>query len=405
MTTLQQPARHALEGIRVIEVARVPPAELPGMMLADFGADVVKVESPAGSNPHGSGDDRDAAFSPTNRNKRSIVLNLKAVEAKQIFQKLVRDADVLIEGFRPGVMSRLGLGYEDLREINPRLVYCAISSFGQDGPYRMRPAHDMNFMAMSGALSLMGTPGSEPLVPSNMVADLGGGAMHALAGILTALLARDRTGSGQMVDISYLDSTMALIGASMGMRHFFGRGQYTAPGQGMAGLTYPYYRFYHTKDHRLLAVACSEMPLWINFCKAIGRPDLAQVTRTSDTYGRGANDKELSAAAEVAAVIASRDAADWDTLLAEENVCCSIVRTVEEAVDDPQIRHRRMIRELPHPEYEKVRYVGPAIKLSETPARLDRVGPRSGEHTAEILGEIGYAESEVARLRTAAVIG
>lgn len=392
----------ALAGYRVLEVARVPPAELPGMMMADLGADVLKIESPAGSNPHGLSGARDAAASPTNRNKRSIVLNLKSDEAKGVFRELVRTADVLVEGYRPGVMSRLGLGYEELRGINPRLIYCAMSGFGQDGPYRMRPAHDMNFMALTGALDLLGEPGGQPMVPSNMVADLGAAAMHAFGGVLAALLARERTGAGQLVDISYLDTTMALVGASMGMRHFFGRGQYTPKGAGIAGLSYPYYKCYLTKDDRYLAVACSEMPLWVNFCKAIGRPDLASVTRAEDIYQRVANEAERRAAEQVATVIRSRNSSEWEEIFAQTDVCCSIVKSVEEAMEDPQLRHRGMIGFTEHPAFGSIGHIAPPIRLSATPAKVRTCGPMPGEHTLPVLRDLGYGEGDIDRMLASA---
>ncbi len=382
----------------MIEVARVPPAEVPGMMLADLGAEVVKVESPSGSNPHGSSNARDSAFSATNRNKRSIVLNLKAPEAKEILRDMVRNADVLIEGYRPGVMTRLELGYEQLAKINPRLIYCAMSAYGQDGPYKLRPGHDMNFMAGSGVLDTFGEAGQPPLVPSNFVADLGGAAMHAFGGILAALLARERTGRGQFVDISYLDTTMALLGASMGMRHYFGRGQYTPKGFGIAGLTYPYYRCYETRDGRYLAVACSETPLWVNFCNAISRPDLAKVTRAADIYARTANEAERWVGEEVAKTIRGRDAAEWENILASADACCSIVRTVDEAMQDPQVRHRQTIGAIAHRTHGDIRYIAPAIRLSETPAKVRRAGPAVGEHTVEVLQELGYNTASIEAL-------
>ncbi|MBI3636913.1 MAG: CoA transferase, partial [Candidatus Rokubacteria bacterium] len=196
-----------LDGIRIIELARVPPAEMPGMMLADMGADVLKIETPE---PHRKPDaamDRRAAFAFVNRNKRSMTLNLKSPEGQAIFRKLAARADILIEGFRPGVMKRLGADYETLRAENPRLIYCSLSGFGQDGPYRDYPAHDMNYLSLAGVLGLIGEPDRKPVIPLNLVADYAGASLHGALGIVLALYARERTGRGQHVDVSYLDTT------------------------------------------------------------------------------------------------------------------------------------------------------------------------------------------------------
>ena len=194
-----------LEGIKVLELGRVPPAELPGMMLADMGADVLKIDTPAAAGQSDAA--RSEAFSHTNRNKRSMALNLKAPEGHAIFLELAENADIVIEGFRPGVMKRLGADYESLRQRNPRLIFCSLSGFGQTGLYRDRPAHDLNFLALSGALSLWGAGSQAPDIPLNLVADYGGASMHGALAILMALFARERSGAGQYLDISYFEST------------------------------------------------------------------------------------------------------------------------------------------------------------------------------------------------------
>jgi len=200
-----------LDGIKVLELARVPPAEMPGMMLADMGAEVLKIDTPAEEDGDSQ---RRAAFSYVNRNKRSIALNMKATEGQALFRKLAKDADVIVEGFRPGVMKRLGADYEMLRQDNPRLVYCSLSGFGQNGPYRDHPAHDMNYLSLAGVLNLIGEPDRKPVIPLNLVADYAGASMHGALGIMFALFARERTGKGQLVDVSYLDTSIALLAAT-----------------------------------------------------------------------------------------------------------------------------------------------------------------------------------------------
>jgi len=203
-----------LDGIKILELARVPPAELPGMMFADMGADVLKIETPSETQEDPDWQRR-SAFVYVNRNKRSLALNMKAPEGQALFGKLAAGADVIIEGFRPGVMKRLGAHYEAIRAINPRIVYCSLSGFGQNGPYRDYPAHDMNYLSLAGVLALIGEPDRKPAIPLNLVADYAGASMHGALGVMYALFARERTGKGQHVDVSYLDTSIALLAATL----------------------------------------------------------------------------------------------------------------------------------------------------------------------------------------------
>src|SRR5215468_1929159 len=271
-----------LDGIKVLELARVPPAELPGMFFADMGADVLKIETPP-EHDEDAQTKRRAAFAYVNRNKRSLALNMKAPEGQAVFRKLAATADVIVEGFRPGVMDRLGAGYEAIRALNPRVIYCSLSGFGQDGPYRNYPAHDMNYLSLAGLLNLIGDAGSKkPVIPLNLVADYAGASLHGALGIALALFARERTGRGQHVDVSYLDTTLSLLAATPNMRFFFSDGVAPKRGEGFLGGSYPYYAIYTTKDDKLLTIGCTEPWLWENFCKAIGRPDFKKFARTSD---------------------------------------------------------------------------------------------------------------------------
>ncbi len=385
-----------LAGLRVLELGRVPPMELPGMMLADMGADVLKIETPPASPP-------DAAAAAlqrhahTNRNKRSLALNLKSAEGLALFRRLAREADVIVEGFRPGVMQRLGAGYDTLAADNPRLVYCAMSGFGQDGPYRDRPAHDLNFLALSGGLSLWGQPGGVPDIPLNLVADYGGAAMHAALAISLALLARHATGLGQFIDISYLDATVALLAATPNLRHVFATGHATAAGEGVFCGGYPYYAVYAAGDGKLLSVACSEPHLWRNFCEAIGRPHLAEYCRLAEHYVRAPDREEAAAREAVAAVLLQRDAAEWVSRFAHHDVCVAPVLSVAEMLQDPQVRARGLVSEVgdgagPVPQFAST------LRLSATPPALRRAAPRTGEHTEDVLRELGLTPAEIDRL-------
>ena len=395
----------ALDGIRILEVARVPPAELPGMLLADMGADVLKIETPAGAERARDPDaDRRAAFAFVNRNKRSMTLNLKTPEGQDIFRRLAATADVLIEGFRPGVMKRLGADYETVRALNPRIVYCSLSGFGQDGPYRDWPAHDLNYLSLAGVLGLIGERDRKPVIPLNLVADYGGASLHGALGIMVALFARERTGRGQHVDISYLDTTVSLLAATPNMRFFFSDGVAPRRGEGFLGGSYPYYAIYETRDGKLLTIGCTEPWLWENFCRAIGRPDLARFARTPDQFVRAANAEEEAARREDEAIIRTRDRDDWFEYLTRADVCVGKVYDVEEMVQDPQVLHRGMIVEAHHPRFGKVRQFGIALKLSDTPGTVRRAAPVPGEHTDEVLRGLGLGGEEIAALRRRGVI-
>src|SRR5262245_32773209 len=393
-----------LDGIKIIELARVPPAEMPGMMLADMGADVLKIETPEPHRPRDEVSDRRTAFAFVNRNKRSMTLNLKSPEGQAILRKLVAGADVVVEGFRPGVMKRLGADYETVRALNPRLIYCSLSGFGQDGPYRDYPAHDMNYLSLAGVLGLIGEPDRKPVIPLNLVADYAGASLHGALGIVLALFARERTGRGQHVDVSYLDTSVSLLAATPNMRYFFSDGVAPRRGEGFLGGSYPYYAIYETRDGKLLTIGCTEPWLWENFCRAIERPDLARFARQPDQFVRAANAEEEGARREIEAIIRSRDRDDWYERLVKADVCVGKVYDVEEMVRDPQLNHRGMIVEAEHPRYGKVRQFGVAIKLSETPGVVRSAAPLLGEHTEAVLKDLGFGADDIGTLRAKGVV-
>ncbi len=394
-----------LEGIKILELARVAPGEFCTMILADMGADVLKIETPpSDGEPDPLDDKRRAAFAFVNRNKRSIALNLKSPEGQAIFKRLATTADVIVEGFRPGVMARLGGDYETVRTINPRIVYCSLSGFGQDGPYKSYPAHDLNYLSLAGVLGLIGEPDRKPVIPLNIIADYGGTSLHGALGIVLALLARERTGKGQHVDISYLDTTVSLLAATPNLRFLFSDGLVPRRGGGFLGGSYPYYAVYETKDGKLLTIGCTEPWLWENFCKAINRPDLARYARKPDQFVRAADAEEVRAREEIEAIIRTRTRDEWYELLVKHDVCVGKVYDVEEMVEDAHVQHRRMVVEIEHPEVGKVKEFGIAIKLSETPGSVRRAGPYRGEHTDEVLRELGMKPEEISRLRDKKVV-
>jgi crotonobetainyl-CoA:carnitine CoA-transferase CaiB-like acyl-CoA transferase len=388
-----------LDGIKILELARVAPGEFATMMLADMGADVLKIETP---DPKANGDAdaaRRAAFAFINRNKRSMTLNLKLPESQEIFRKLASTADVIVEGFRPGVMKRLGGDYETIRAINPRIVYCSLSGFGQNGPYRNYPAHDMNYLSLAGMLGLIGEGDRKPAIPLNVVADYGGASLHGALGIVLALYGREKTGRGQHVDVSYLDTTINLLAATPNMRFFFSDGTAPRRGAGFLGGSYPYYAIYETRDEQLLTIGCTEPWLWDNFCKAIGKPDFARFARKPDQFVRAANADEDAARREVEAVIKTKTRDEWFDILVKADVCVGKVYDVEEMVNDPQVTHRQMVVDVEHPRHGKVRQFGVAIKLSDTPGTIRSAAPGSGEHTDAVLEDLGMTSEQVAGLR------
>jgi crotonobetainyl-CoA:carnitine CoA-transferase CaiB-like acyl-CoA transferase len=393
-----------LDGIKILELARVPPAELPGMMLADMGAEVLKIETPDAERPQGEEWVRRTIFAFTNRNKRSMTLNMKSAEGQAIFRTLAATADVVVEGFRPGVMKRLGADYETLAKANPRLVYCSLSGFGQDGPYKDRPAHDMNYLSLAGVLGLIGEPDRKPVIPLNLVADYAGASLHGALGIMLALFARERTGRGQHVDVAYLDTSVSLLAATPNMRFFFSDGLAPRRGEGFLGGSYPYYAIYETRDGKLLTIGCTEPWLWENFCKAIGRPDFTRFARRQDQFVRAANAEEEAARREIEAIIKTRDRDDWYEFLVKADVCVGKVYDVEEMVRDPQINHRQMIVDTQHPTHGRVREVGIAIKLSDTPGTIRHAAPMPSEHTEAVLQGLGMSAAEIARLREKGVV-
>ena len=401
----------ALQGLTVLELSRVSPGAFCTMMLADMGADVLKIETPpsvhadAGSGVSAS-DAEQAAFSYTNRNKRSLGLNLKMPQGQRILHQLVAAADVLVEGFRPGVMQRLQADYETLSRLNPRLVYCSLSGFGQTGPYRDLPAHDLNYLALSGVLNLIGPSASEPpAIPMNLVADYGGAALHGVVGILLALYAREHTGRGQHVDISYLDTTISLLSATLLLEAYFTDGVVPERGRGPYSGQYAFYTTYETKDGKLLSVGCSEPWLWGNLCKALERPDLERFYRHEGHLVRGPNAAEHDVREQLQAIFQQRTRDEWLSVLADKNVCIGPVNTLEEVFRDAHVQQRQMVVDHQTAAGDTVRQVGVGIKLSDTPGRIRHEGPWLTQHTDEVLTGLGYGQTEIEALRQQRVVG
>jgi len=388
-----------LDGIIILDLTRLLPGAVATMMLGDFGADVIKIEEPGRGDPARTAPHRSKRESPyflaTNRNKRSVVIDLKRPAGRDLFLRLAERADVVVEGFRPGVMDRLGIGYESLRRINPRLVYCAISGYGQDGPYRLRAGHDINYIGIAGVLGLNGEKDGPPVVPGVQVADLAGGSMQSVIGILLALAARERTGEGQMVDISMMDGALAMMFVPLANYLIGGvepqRGTETLSGR------YACYHVYQTQDGRYLSLGALEPKFWANACRVLGREDLIAVQ-----FADGA--KQAECIATLTAIFRTQTAAEWLAAFQDADACLMLVNTVAEAVDDPQVRHRGLIGEVRHPTEGALKQMGPTIRLTATPGEIRLPPPRLGEHTRSVLAEVGYSDEAIERLARDGVI-
>lgn len=394
----------ALEGLKVIDMGNRLNGSFAAMVLADFGAEVVRVDRPG---PGGAGfiylpEDKMAAYWCTDRGKKSLVLNLKDEDAKEVFKRLCKDADVLIDGGRPGNMDKMGLGYDVLSEINPKLIYAALSSFGQTGPYRMRPGHDMNFVALSGAMSMIGERHGQVYMPDNLVADMGGAAMHGLAGILLALLAREKTGKGQFVDISYLDSVVSLL--SFDVCSYFAtgivphRGETTPTGSEVWG------QVFRCKDGEYYSIGSPETKFWINLCNAIGVPELAD-SRTIATDSTLGEERKNEIKQKLAEVFLTKTRDEWAEILDKVDTCAAPVLNINEMVENEQIKERGMVIEMEHPQFGTVKQPGIAIKLSDTPGEVRGFGVEKGASSLEIAADLGFTPEEIAAMKEKGVFG
>jgi crotonobetainyl-CoA:carnitine CoA-transferase CaiB-like acyl-CoA transferase len=381
-----------LKGIRVVDLSRHAPGPYCTMLMADLGADVVVVEEPPGVGRRVDREmgvsERNKAFLPMGRNKRSIALDLKDESMREALLRLIDAADVVVEGFRPGVVERLGIDYESVRQRNPRAVYCSISGYGQTGPHASLPGHDLNYISLAGTLGMIGSPGQAPSIPLNVLADFAGGGLFAAFSILAAVVARQRTGEGQYIDMAMSDGVMSL--ACLAASDYFVSGTPPRPGEHYLNGAYPCYSVYGTADDKWLSVACMEPWFWRNLCQVLGCEEYAEEQFNPEKF------PEMFAFLREKFGQKTRD--EWFAELGEQEICATPVYDLDEALEDPHNRARGMIVEVEHPEHGRIPQIGIAPKFSDTPGRVRTPAPKPGEHSEEILREAGYSSEEIADL-------
>ena len=393
--------QHALNGIRVLDVTQVMAGPYCAMLLCDLGADVVKVEMP----PHGDASRRMAgargtdspAFNAVNRGKRGIVVDMKADRGRDVVRRLAGAADVVVENARPGVMDRMGLGYSDLRRVNPGLVYASISGYGQTGPHGSRGGFDLVAQGVAGIMSVTGEPGGPPVKAGIPLTDLGAG-LFAAIGILAALQHRARTGEGQHVDTSLVEAGVAL--SVWEATEFFASGQAPQPMGSAHRMSAPYQALACADGY--ITIGAANDRLFERLCGLLGHPEWSSDPAYADDTARVANRQAL--AERIEAVTKLRPRAYWLALFEDHGVPCGPINSYADVFDDEQIAAREMAVETDHPTLGRLRTLGSPLKMSRTPPQPGRPAPLLGQHTDDVLREAGYAPADVAALRAAGVV-
>lgn len=377
----------ALEGIKIIDFSKWLPGQYCGMVLGDFGADVIKVEDVKGDVTRGFTPAKEPGMSywhlMLNRNKRGITVNLKTPAGREVLLRLLKEADVFLEGFRPGYLKMLGLDYESVSKINPRLIYCSITGFGPEGKYKHMPSHDLNVIGLAGVAAP--EDGTDISVPSVQVAALGG-SLNAISGILMALYARERTGKGQLVNVdlysSVINAEITAISSVIGCRE---------TGMPSFGRTAShYYSVYKTKDGRYLSIGTIEPKFWQKMCRLIDLPELE--SRQFDFANSAEIKKKLAAA------FAGKTQAEWLELIGKDEFCVTPIRTLQEALDSSLTTEQSQMLVTKKEDFGNYTYVKSAAKLSDTPGTIRKRAPYLGEHTQEVLESAGYTKEEIAAM-------
>lgn len=383
-----------LKELKMLDLSRLLPGPYCSLLLADLGMEVLKVEDPEqGDYTRMIGPIRkkdSAIFLALNRNKKSIKLNLKIKEGREIFYKLIQSYDIILESFRPGVMDRLGIGYQELKKRNSRVILCSLSGYGQDGPYQERSGHDINYIGLGGVLEITGAKNGDPVLPGVQIADIGGGGMMAAIAILAAANHREKTGEGQFLDISMMDSVVSWLSIHAGK--YFMDGELLKRGDMPLTGRYACYQVYPTEDGRHMSLGALEPKFWKNFCEAIGRRNLID-----KQFIEGA--ERLRVIKEIQNLFKTKTQEAWVDFFKSIDACCEPVLTFEEVFQHPQVLHRQMVMEVEHPVEGKIRQLGNPIKSSQFPFEIRTPAPAWGEHTIEVLKAVGFSGEEIKHLK------
>ena len=377
----------ALDGITVIDLSRLLPGPYCSMILADHGARVIAIE-----------DKRFLAdglfFNLINRNKEHMSLNLKTEKGLEIFYRLIEKADVLLEGFRPGVVDRLGVGYESVKQANPKIVYCSITGYGQNGPFRDRVGHDVNYLSYAGVLDLIGEKDHPPAIPGVQIADIAGGGMNAAIGILLALLARGNTGQGQYIDISMTDGMVGFLPAALFFRQLTGEEPKRA--DGLLSHRYACYNTYETADGRYLSIGAVENRFWKQLCDTLEIAEYGPLQ-----YDDQRREEILQY---MRKTFKQKTLDEWDAILADLDICWGIIQSTKEVLEDPLFLERETVVEIEGQDGQKSKTLGVTVKLSDTPGTIRTPPVGFGQSTAAILKEFGYSPEEIKQLEVNKVI-
>jgi alpha-methylacyl-CoA racemase len=395
----------ALEGVKILDLSVLVPGAFCTMLLGDLGADVLKIEAPGPNEFRSSAravpmeeQGKAAAYYALDRNKKSIVVNLKSEAGREVFYRLSRQADVIVEGFRPGVVKRLGIDYETISKLNPGIIYCSLSGYGQDGPYHTFPGHDVNYIAMAGVLGLIGSSEGPPAIPLNLVADFAGAALYGALGISVALVARNKTRNGQYLDIAYMDGAISLM--TWFNCGYFLDGSVLKRGESWLHGAYPYYGVYETRDGKYITIGCLEPHFWQNLCRLLSQEGyIPYGFALEHTFHKPEGEKWDEIHSSLRQVFLTKTRDEWFELLTRNDVPVGKVLMPDEVFSDPQVLHRQMVIEVQHPALGKIKQVGVAPKLSGTPGKVRSLSPLRGEHTDEVLRGLGYKQGEISDLR------
>lgn len=395
----------ALSGLRVLDLTGLGPSSLVSMTMGDMGAEVIKLDMPPGGGHKGVGEgldyfpaeaeeaERMTAYVAINRNKKSIAVNLRTEAGQRVFHRLAAVSDVVIESFRPGVMDRMNVGYKALSQTNPRIIYCAVSGYGQTGPYKSFPGHDANYAGLGGVLGLTGDRSDgPPVIALNVVADLAIAYLNATIGVLLAICARERTGKGQLVDISMADGVVALLAGIPGATEYFYSRVLPRRGETLTSGNSPFYAPYQTQDGKYITICPIEPRFWQNMCRALGREDLIP-------HEFAPSPKKEEMLNDLKKIFLTKTRDEWFDLLTKADVPVGKVLDVDEVFKDPQVIYRQMVVEVAHPRFGKIRQVGISIKLSDTPGEIRSLAMPLGRHTEEVLSSLGYSKTEIQALR------